>query len=113
MHRMRRRIRRGRAGARDYPQGDCFANAVKWARALGPDAKIIHGVVTLESGLRGAHCWAEKGGTVMDPTAGFFGKKSLYYKTVKAKPEASYTVEQALVNSLRSGHWGPWGGRDA
>jgi hypothetical protein len=71
--------------------------------------------VTSLEGKRFMHAWCEFDDKVVDlTTAGpdMPVDKAHWYPLVDAEPLARYTAEEACINSIRHGHWGPWGADD-
>lgn len=98
------------AKAEKIPEGEkglCFKNAANFASA-NDDFALVHGKVTNAEGKTFDHAWNEKANTVIDPTTGVQMDKDRWYALVNAKPEARYTDEHALINSIRSKTFGPW-----
>jgi hypothetical protein len=72
---------------------------------------VVHGSVVQASGRRIDHAWVEIGDDeVIDRCCGnaFEMAKDDYVKRAQATEEVRYSVEEALVLGVRSGHWGPW-----
>jgi hypothetical protein len=90
-------------------KGECFANARNWAWDNDDgNTFVIHGKVTNTENKTFDHAWVENNDTVIDPTQGIKIDKKEYYKLVNAKPEAKYTPQQVLINTVKSNNCGPW-----
>ena len=88
------------------PRGECFRNARITAK---DDETIVHGKVTNIEGRTFDHAWIETNeDTVKDPTQNVEMEKHKWYKLLNAKSEAKYSKIDAMINSARSGHHGPW-----
>lgn len=95
--------------------GLCFQNVWQYANqhakkhGLKSNLRVVHGKVRLIStGQVIDHAWIEEGNKVIDPTAGVTMAKKRWYELLDARPESKYTVEEAMVASFRSQHYGPW-----
>ena len=92
-------------------KGDCFGNAMRLAKNLERgdvnDVRLVHGSVKPDE-KRFQHAWVEVGSFVHDPTIDLHCDKSEYYKSTNAKPEKYYGDAEAVINSIKSGHMGPW-----
>lgn len=118
--------------AREQGQGDCYLKAVKVAEdmvglAEGGDidssaVKICHGIVTGQGGdvvgRRFTHAWVEvNGDTVIDKSNGLDVEmdRSTYYRIghIEESDVERYTVQEAMVQMLKTGHYGPWPGSPA
>ena len=102
-------------------KGDCYRTAVKIAQALVgcclsqsgavKPVAVVHGSVLQSSGRRIDHAWVEIGDDeVIDRSCGIAAEiaKEDYVAKTQAVEEARYSVEQALEQGVKSGHWGPW-----
>ncbi len=96
--------------------GDCYRQAGNYV-ASHEGAVLVHGEISppgwLKGGFRGGHAWAEirrPGGAelVYDGAQGKFYDKASYYREMAAVPQRTYTADEALVQMLRTRHWGPW-----
>lgn len=98
-----------------------------------PNARMVHGVIQGRGPFahkRIGHAWVEWDEPVevpgrppmtlpmvFDATAGESGAEvpaDYYYKILRVNPKQShvYTCDEALVNLLKCGHWGPWTQRE-
>ena len=102
---------------KSMPAGECYRNVVQYlkARVVGvkSSALIVHGsILSISTGRRKRilHAWIEMvhEGDVIDPTQGVTINRTAYYRLVGAKVDARYTLEQAMILSLRNRNWGPW-----
>lgn len=92
------------------PVGDCFAVAVQLAKKYG--GEIVHGKV-LWKHRRIWHAWVEFGTPLQRVMVRDEGQPhgvalSVYYRELKPRVAARYTVTEAQIMALRTGHWGPW-----
>jgi hypothetical protein len=105
----------------EKPKGDCYRSALTTAEALvdcclSPSGAVkpvavVHGSVLHSSGRRIDHAWVEIGDQeVIDRCCGNSSEiaKKDYVKKTQAVEEARYSVEEAMVLGVKSGHWGPW-----
>jgi len=112
--------------ARCAPGGMCFRYTTRWG-VDGPgnsrDDLVVHGNVR---GLSGPHAWVErKDGRVFDwqtaegvwetlgrqPDPSYSKKgwpKREFYAEFKPTKMKKYREEDAMINSIRAGHHGPW-----
>jgi len=128
-HRERREaaiVARRRAG---IPTGDCYQAAANYLSRLGPKESeghtLVHGIVSGQGPLEGKrldHAWVEAeqpvpGGSltivlVIDVSQGknLLLPRDLYYRIGRVNPAecTRYTPEEAMINMLRSKHFGPW-----
>jgi len=70
---------------------------------------LVHGKVTEKKTGTIRHAWVEIDGYVYDPVTGDVLLQDKYYKKMKAKPLAKYTVDEAIEKMASSRHYGPWG----
>jgi len=104
--------------------GDCYQAAASYLSRLGPVQSegytLVHGTVSGQGWLEGRridHAWVEvdDGPVVMviDHSQGknLVLSRDAYYHIGKISPDecTRYTSEEAVVNMLRSKHFGPWG----
>jgi hypothetical protein len=97
--------------------GDCYEAAFKFVSAHGQDAPdryvLVHGnVAKLEQDEAVNHAWVEEGDIVHEVSKGRhrkFSKRS-YYERYDVKNTRRYSFEEALIVSVKSGHYGPWPG---
>lgn len=107
-------------------KGQCFPYAVQQAMKFGVSEPedtfaVAHGVVHEPCAVpprRYVHAWIEWGGTVYDwqtMLGGSGGKyngkgypKNVFYEVYKPECIRTYTAEQAMVESLKHRHPGPW-----
>jgi hypothetical protein len=85
------------------------------ALARGDTLRLVHGIAGVEKdGTPYAHAWVEEGGLCWD--AGLVDGQRIYYAVKQAEfyearqiaVATKYTVRQACLENLRSGHYGPW-----
>lgn len=106
------------------PVGDCYEAAGRYfseaafaGQAVG--YTLVHGVVSGHGPLRGrrfGHAWVEvdDGPVVMvvDPSNDrtVVMARTDYYRLGRVLPEECrrYTPEEAVIEMVRSEHWGPW-----
>ena len=70
---------------------------------------VVHGQVTNIEGKRFDHSWIETpDGQVIDPTTGVTMDKAKYYGLLSAEADTIYSSEEAAVNAVKTGHYGPW-----
>lgn len=75
---------------------------------------LVHGIATGETGEAYAHAWCEEGGMCWD--AAMLDGQRVWYSVACAEFYAAraiqattrYTVRQACLRNLESGHYGPW-----
>ena len=78
------------------------------------DLRLVHGEVTGQSSLRVlkyAHCWIEKGNTVIDISNGNSVKmdKATYYAIGQVGDNVhTYDAKQFQKKVCKHEHWGPW-----
>jgi len=97
--------------------GDCFQTAGRLARDLdraGLSVNLIHAQVRGQGtlcGVRFWHAWVETNGVALDMANGrHIGIRAEKYRAAaRAVNVREYKVVQALVEVVRSQHWGPWG----
>ena len=55
------------------------------------------------------HAWVETGtGFVYEPVGNEFFPKKAFYTAFRAKPQARFTPEKAMIALMRNNHYGPW-----
>ena len=110
------------AGRKTIPCGRCFEWAVQQAKGDYKDAKtIVHGTVTepfSNPPHKYKHAWVEHRGKVYDwqtMEAGHGGKYRgkgyplrEFYDLYEPEKMTRYTSTEAVANTLRNGHYGPW-----
>jgi hypothetical protein len=95
--------------------GDCFKAAAEFVLGGTRDEPLtlVHGTV-LGTGpiqdIRFTHAWVELGDHVYEVANGHCVRMraELYYRMGRVENVRRYTVTEALVEMLRTGHWGPW-----
>jgi GNAT superfamily N-acetyltransferase len=95
-------------------KGDCMSAAYKWIKEH-PEETLVHGMVTSD-GKRFPHAWGEDNdGNVHEVSNGqnVVVPRAEYYERFEVKPDDPaeyhrYTHTEALVQSVRAGHYGPW-----
>lgn len=89
--------------------GHCFKVA---GRSQDPDCKLVHAYVTSKEGKTFPHAWIEKDGNVIDHTTNTVMPKKDFYKAAKVSEKPgeykTYNKVEAIKNSVKHGHWGPW-----
>jgi hypothetical protein len=95
--------------------GDCFQAAAKFVMGGTRDEPLtlVHGTVEGTGsiiGIRYCHAWAELDGYVYEVANERCDRiwANLYYRLGRVKHVRHYTVAEILVETLRTGHWGPW-----
>lgn len=97
--------------------GDCFEAAGRLAQDLDAaflSVKLIHAQVSGQGKLRGVrfwHAWVETQGVALDLANGRrIGMRVDKYRAAGGVLNVrEYEVAQALIEAVRSRHWGPWG----
>jgi hypothetical protein len=102
-----------------YPEGECFANVVKYAIAMDLDmdagVKVAHGHVNQPPGKPSIrhHAWLQVDGNVVDPTVGIHeSKANLRQRGFNYVAEQCYTPGRAMRLAIHHGHWGPFTARE-
>jgi len=77
-----------------------------------PDLVLCHGrVYNPEPGWHG-HAWVEtsEGRDAIDPSNGHVvvAHQGVYYRVMHASEVTRYSKDEAIANSERTGHYGPW-----
>jgi hypothetical protein len=99
-------------------EGDCFRVALHVAEELArtePVVYVVHGEVTGQgpvAGVRFAHAWVETEAAAIDRSNGMDDSppipKPLYYAVGQIEDPTRYTLTEARLQAVRSGHYGPW-----
>lgn len=99
------------------PKGDCFRAAYRRLQEMTDEAEpgvtLCHGIITSDNGTF-VHAWIEKVASdktyVFDVATGHEivtpGKR--YYELLSVRNVVRYGPDQARIEFLRNGHWGPW-----
>lgn len=97
------------------PTGDCYEASCKFITTHGDDApdqyKLVHGnIATLSQDYAVNHAWIEEGDTVHEVNNGCDVQfpKAAYYERFGVKNVRRYSYGEALIESVRAGHYGPW-----
>lgn len=106
------------------PTGDCYKAAGSYISRLACSAQeegytLVHGVVNGQGSLAGrriGHAWVEvdDGPVVMVVDVSndrhLVMPRDAYYQLGRVVPEECrrYTPEEAIIEMVRSRHWGPW-----
>lgn len=105
------------------PTFHCFDDALELinervledpAGAPWPHLRLVHGLARGENGDRYAHAWVEEDDRCWD--AGLVDGQRIYYavphdefyEARQIHRTTVYTVRQACLENLTSGHYGPW-----
>ena len=105
--------------------GDCYDTALHVASEMHsmlrrwPHAQatlyVCHGLATGQGrieGMRIAHAWVEYGDLCIDRSNGgdYTLPRATYYEIGKINDAdvVRYTYREALVQAVRTGHYGPW-----
>ncbi len=95
--------------------GDCFEAAFKFVTSRGEGAPhrytLVHGnVARLRQDRAVNHAWVEEGDVVHEVSKGPHRQftKVEYYERLRVTNVRRYTYEDALLESLRARHYGPW-----
>ena len=94
--------------------GECFKEAYYFVTKEHPDLFLVHGSVDmfdLADRHINNHAWAENesGTRIFDPTINLEeSRKKLESKNIIYNSEAKYSAEEAVINAVRFGHFGPW-----
>lgn len=110
------------------PTHHCFDDALELIndlllerpdRAHDPALGLVHGIAVgngqgVDVGHRYAHAWVEDGDLCWD--SGLLNGQRIYFPVTRDKFYASrgivqttrYSIEQAWLENVRSGHYGPW-----
>lgn len=93
--------------------GLCYSAAMRWITTTKDSGwQVVHGTVfSGELEKRIEHAWCERGDVIVDlamPVEVRVIDRHTYYKTIQPEVGRVYSVEDALVLSIRNGHHGPW-----
>jgi hypothetical protein len=95
--------------------GDCFRAAAHFAMYnCADDAEVVHGTVRgtggLAKGKRYTHAWVELNGHVLEVANGrhLMVGRDAYYRSGRVQDVRRYSIEEATLEMLRTGHYGPW-----
>lgn len=105
------------------PTGHCFDDALEYleqrvraepALAHRDTLQLVHGIGIGDDGTRYAHAWCEEQGLCWD-AALLDGQRIWYSVAVEAFYTARrlgattrYTIREACLQNVQSGHYGPW-----
>ncbi|NIQ15498.1 MAG: hypothetical protein GTO02_14205 [Candidatus Dadabacteria bacterium] len=105
------------------PVGQCYSYALNLIKKSGwdEDVMLVHGTVSApfsDPPHSYNHAWIEKEGIVYDWQCMEFGHggkyrskgypKAVFYELYDPQNMTRYDKEQALINAVRNGHFGPW-----
>ena len=95
--------------------GDCFEAALKFIKEKGledPDRyTLVHGnIAHLNQEEEINHAWIEEGDIVHEVSKGKHQRflNDRYYEKFKVTKTRKYTLIEALKESIKNKHWGPW-----
>jgi hypothetical protein len=99
--------------------GNCYEAAANYlldhAAKLGPDARLVHGLVTGQgpvAGIRFGHAWVEVGDMAIDPSNGRLIRllRQHYYflGQIRENELTRYTHAEIRGKMLDFLHYGPW-----
>jgi hypothetical protein len=90
--------------------GKCYLLSGRYV-STHPQSVLVHGTLTNPS-TRGyallPHAWVLEGDEVFDPVMDVRWPKIAYYSLYKAKEDRTYTHDEVLAITNRTGTWGPW-----
>ncbi len=100
------------------PSGNCYRAAFDRAMSLTDageqDVVLVHGSVIPKSGPRAnrriTHAWVEVGAMVHKFSNGndLVTDKPRFVRTLAPEAYARYAPDEATMQNLTSGHYGPW-----
>ena len=93
--------------------GLCYVATMRWITvAEEDDWLLVHGTVLCNvSSNRIDHAWCERGDIVVDltfPVGSQIVERERYYQVFKPEVEKTYSMDEALLLSIKNGHQGPW-----
>lgn len=71
---------------------------------LGVDLRIVHGRYLTDL----PHAWVEFGDLVYDGTCATFYDRNSFHLAVEARPQATYSLPEAIAHFQRTGNFGSW-----
>lgn len=94
------------------PKGTCYQDALErfldeQANSVG-GARLVHGSVLGEGGVRVKHAWIEGRADVWDPQLSGVCSREAYYKRFQPEPRVTYTRYEARRAWFQAGHYGAW-----
>lgn len=102
--------------AQTIPLGECYSYAIQFINKLGPedseDAMVVHGKVYDKwKDTWNDHAWVEYEGHAYDWQTSHREPLTIeqFYEIYTPEDVKQYFAETAMINALRSGHYGPWG----
>lgn len=88
--------------------GRCYELAGRYASANERDT-LVHGSIQGLGNPRIQHAWvALENGNIWEPTTGEYWPKQAFEGLFHPQEDKHYGFEEALKNTLRYKHWGPW-----
>lgn len=89
--------------------GMCYQDAWRFLKREG-EGTLIHGRVFAGYPQRWMdHAWVElPSGLIYEPTNEEYMDRKEFYDKFKAEVIDRYTLEEAAIQALRSGNFGPW-----
>lgn len=91
--------------------GRCYELSGRHVMNACDGSRLVHGTIQGAGHPRIGHAWVEKpDGTVYDPVLDAEFPAEIHALVFSARVDAVYDLEGVAVQSLRSGHWGPWAG---
>lgn len=93
---------------------DCYGATMAWIMAAEEDDwVVVHGTVLSERvGKRIEHAWCERDRFVVDlamPVGSRIIEREQYYRVLQPQVKNRYASEDAVIQSLKNRHHGPWG----
>lgn len=102
--------------AQTIPLGECYSYTIQFINKLGPekseDAMVVHGKVYDKwKDQWYDHAWVEYEGKAYDWQTSHRDPLTIedFYEIYTPEDVKQYFAETAMINALRSGHYGPWG----
>ena len=96
-------------------KGDCYEASLKYLQQRGVNdiqiISLVHGnVAYLNQAEDINHAWVEEGNKVHDVTNGnrVIANKEEYYRFHGITKIRRYALHDALIESVKAKHWGPW-----
>jgi hypothetical protein len=105
------------------PTHHCFDDALEYLNqrvlaeptlAHGRALELVHAIAIGDDGVHYAHAWCEEDGLCWDAAlyqgdrVWYSVRRAEYYKALRVHTITRYTVRQACLENLQSGHYGPW-----
>lgn len=92
--------------------GLCYTAALRWASDAEEDWLVVHGTVWSDQlGKRIEHAWCERDNFVVDlalPVGSSIVSKETYYRAGKPEVSKVYSLDDAMLLSIKNRHDGPW-----